>query len=116
MVEVKAWQHGLPAAGRVARVAGFLELTTVWIDVAVVAAAEFHVLITGRAPGAIWLVALLTRNLTVEAGQCVAGLRVIKVLGGLPTLHVVALRAIVTELPLVRVGVTRSTCRRLAKE
>lgn len=96
--------------------AGFLELATVWINVAVQTRAELHVSIPDRAPGGVRLVALFAAYLDVQTGQRITSLGVVKVLGFLPTFDVMAFRAFVTQLALVRIAVAWGTRGRLPEK
>jgi len=109
VIEVVPGQHRFPTVGSVAGFAGFLELASVRIEVAVRTRAELHVAIPGRAAGCVRLVALFAGYLNVQTGQRIASLGVVKVLAGLPTFHVVAFRALVAQLALMRIRVARRT-------
>lgn len=65
VVEIVARQHGFPTARRMARVASLFELAAMWIEVAVRARREFHVLISDGTPGGVRLVALIARDFDV---------------------------------------------------
>ena len=86
------------------------------IDVAIDAGCKLHIFVACWATGHIGLVALLARNLNVRAGQGISRFRVIKLLGGFPVRKVVALQAIVPELSLVWIFVTRHAILRQPKE
>src|SRR5215475_4222114 len=116
MVEIVARQHGFPATRSVADFARFLKLAMVRIEMAIRAGAELHISIAGRPPGGVWLVALLAWHLNVKSSQWITCFRMVEFLGRLPTFHVVTLRTLIAELPLVGIGVTRRTSFRLAKK
>lgn len=108
VVEFELRQNLLPARGRVAVFANlWLERTFVRIHVAIEACLELHVLISRRAAQDIRLVALFARDLNVLAGEGIAGLRMVKLLCGLPVGKIVALQAIVAELPFVHIFMAR---------
>ena len=69
MIEVETWQQILPAAGCVASLAGFLELTLVRIDMAGRASVELQILIAHRRPGCLRLMTLFAGNLVVQSRQ-----------------------------------------------
>lgn len=87
--------------------AALLEGAFVRIAMAVDASLELHILVTGRPSRDIWFVALLAGYLNVHAGQWIARLRMIKLLRCFPILEVVAGLALISELALVRILVTR---------
>src|ERR1700674_4442380 len=74
---------------------------------AVNASLELHVLVARRSARLVWLMALLAGNLDVQAGQWVAGLRVIELLRRFPIRKVMALQAIIAQLSLVHILVAR---------
>lgn len=109
MIKFETLEQFLPTRRSVALLATLFERTLMRIDVAVNAGTEFHVLVTRWPSGHIGLVAFLTSNLDVEAGQRIAGLRVIELLCGFPIREVVALQAVVAELAFVHIFVARYT-------
>jgi len=116
MVEVITGQHRFPTAGCVTSVTGLLKLATVRVNVAVVAAAEFHVVVASGAPRGVRLVALLAGDLDMEPGQRVTGLGVVEFLRRLPAFNVMALRALIPELALVGITVAGSARGGLAEK
>src|SRR5580700_9576597 len=69
VVEIIPRQHRLPAAGGMAGLAGFLELSRVRINVAGGAGVEFHVAIPRRPSRQIRLVTFFAGNLYMQAGE-----------------------------------------------
>jgi len=116
MVKIESLQQFLPACGGVAFFATLLERTFVRIDMAIDASLKLHVFVTCRPAGFVRLVALLAGNLDVQSSQGVAGLRVIELLCCFPIREVVALQAIIPQLPLVYVFVTRHTILRQSEK
>ena len=106
VIEGKGGKQFLPASGRVAIFAPLLESSSVRIGVTIGASPKLDVLVTRRPARNVGLVALLAGHLSVRASQGIASLRVIELLGGFPVGEVVALQAVVSKLPLVRIFVT----------
>lgn len=94
----------------------FPELALVGIDVARAAGIEFHVLIACSTARRVGLVTFFAGDFYVQAGERIFSLRVIEILGSLPAIHVVAFRAFISKLTLVRIGVAWRAIRRLAEE
>src|SRR5581483_5368340 len=96
----------LPPAGVMARLAALLaEASFVRISVAVIATAERNPHVT-RLVVRAGSVALLARNLGMQPGQRVLGLRVVELRDVLPVFEVVALLAIRPQAAIVLVLVT----------
>ncbi len=107
MVESKSRQQFLPSRSGVTLFAALFERASVRIDMAVDASLELHVPVTCRTAGHIRFVALLTVHLEVQTCQRIAGLRVIKLFGGLPIHVIMTLQAIVSKLAFVHIFVAR---------
>jgi hypothetical protein len=105
VVEIKSSQHRLPAAGGVARLAGFLEFSFVWINVASGAGFELHVAIPRRPARRIRLMALFAGYFRMQAGEGITRFGMVEIFGSFPALHIVALGAFVPELTFVRIVV-----------
>lgn len=103
VIERKPRQHFLPTDGGMAFFAALLEASMMGIDMAIAAICEFHVLEPRRAAGHVRLVAFFAFDLRVQAGQGVACLGMIELLGGFPIVHIVAAFAVLPELPFVRI-------------
>lgn len=112
VIEIETGQQILPAAGRMARIAGLLEFTLVRIQVAIRTFRKLHVVISRRSARRIGLMAFFARHLDMQPRQRISRFRMVEILRRLPALHVVAFRAFVAQLPLVRIGVARRAIRR----
>lgn len=99
-----------------ARFAALLERSFVRIAMAGRASIKLHILITSGSPRLVRFVTFLARHLTMQAGQRVAGLRMVELRGLLPVIHVMTTLAVVSELPLMRIGVAGQTIRGEPKE
>jgi len=95
MIKIEARQHSFPTAGRVAGFARLSELSAMRVHVASRAGREFHVLVSCCPARCIRFVTFLAGHLDVQASQRVPRPGVIKIFGGLPTFHVMALGAFV---------------------
>lgn len=93
-----------------------LERTFVGIDVTRRAGTEFHVFVARRPAGHIGFVAFFACHLAVQAGQRVACLRVIELIGGFPIYEIVAALAVVPQLALVGVLVASNAFLGQSKE
>jgi hypothetical protein len=116
MVEFKSRQQFFPSRGGVTFFAALLEGAFVRIDMAVDAGLELHVFVAYRTAGHIWLVALFAGNLDVKAGQRIAGLGVIELIGRFPVREIMTLQAIVSELAFVHIFVARHAVLRQTEE
>jgi len=107
VIKRETLQNLFPCCSGVTVFAAFwLERALVRIDVAVDTFGKLHVLVAHRAARDIGLVALFTSHLNVPAGEWIASLGVIELLGGFPVDEVVTLQAVVPELTFVRILVT----------
>lgn len=117
MIEFELRQKFFPACGDVAVLTAFwLERAFVRVHMAIDAGRELHVLVARGTAGHIGLVAFFACHFDVLAGQRITCLRVIELLGGFPIREVMALQAVVAELPLMRILVTRHAILRQTKE
>jgi len=92
------------------------ERSPVRINVTVDALAEFHIAKARRPARFVRLVALFAGHLDVHPGQRIARLRVIKVLGRLPIVDVVAVLALISQLAFMRVCVAGKAILRQTKK
>jgi len=105
MIEIESRQYFLPTRRGMARFAALHERSFVRIDVARRAGIKLHILIAGRSPGLIGLVAFVASHLQVQARQRVSRFRMVELRGLLPVVHVVTALAVVPQLPLMGIGV-----------
>ena len=116
VVEFESRQYFLPTYGGMAGFAALLERSFVRIDVASRAGVKLHILIAGRPPGLIRLVAFLASHLHMQARQRVSRFRMVELRGLLPVVHVVTALAVVSQLPFMRIGVAGQAVRRHPKK
>lgn len=87
--------------------ATLFERSLMGIDVAIGAGGKLHVFVARRTTRLIRLVAFFAGDFDVKTGQRISCLGMVKLIGGFPIRKVVALEAIVAELALMRILVTR---------
>jgi len=116
MIEFESGQYFFPAGSGMARFAALLERPFVRIDMARRAGIKLHILIAGRSPGLIGLVAFLASHLHVQARQRVSRFRMVELRGLLPVVHVVTALAVIPQLPFMRIGVAGQAVRRHPKK
>lgn len=116
MVEFKTRKQFFPPRSGVTLFAALFERPLMGIDVAVDASLKLHVLVTRRPAGDVRLVAFLAGDLNVLAGQRVAGLGVIELLGRFPVREIMALQTVVSQLAFVHIFVARLAVLRQPEE
>lgn len=112
VVELLAGRNSFPAARGMACITGLDEGAMVRVRVAIRALAERHARESRRPSGCCGRMALRAGYLRMQAGEGISRFGVIDFCGRLPVHKIVALQAILPELPVVNVLVAGHTIRR----